>query len=76
MRTSDTLRYIGVDMRRKLFADILEAFGGRLKTIICGGAAMAPELMKMFDSIGIELCEGYGITECSPLIAVQSLLSS
>ncbi len=42
MRTSDTLRYIGVDMRRKLFADILEAFGGRLKTIICGGAAMAP----------------------------------
>ena len=71
MRTSDTLRYIGVDIRRKLFSDILEAFGGNLKTIICGGAAMSPELMKMFDSIGIELCEGYGITECSPLIAVN-----
>lgn len=71
MHTSDTLRYIGVDIRRKLFSDILEAFGGNLKTIICGGAAMSPELMKMFDSIGIELCEGYGITECSPLIAVN-----
>lgn len=71
MRASDTLRYVGLDMRRKLFSDILEAFGGRLEKIICGGAAMQPELMKIFDSIGIELCEGYGITECSPLIAVN-----
>ena len=71
MTASNTLRYVGVDMRRKLFGDILEAFGGNLKKIICGGAAMDPSLMKMFDSIGIELCEGYGITECSPLIAVN-----
>lgn len=71
MTASNTLRYVGVDVRRKLFGDILEAFGGNLCKIICGGAAMDPSLMKMFDSIGIELCEGYGITECSPLIAVN-----
>lgn len=71
MTASNTLRYVGVDVRRKLFGDILEAFGGNLRKIICGGAAMDPSLMKMFDSIGIELCEGYGITECSPLIAVN-----
>lgn len=71
MTASNTLRLVGVDMRRKLFADILGAFGGNLNKIICGGAAMKPELMHMFDSIGVELCEGYGITECSPLIAVN-----
>ena len=71
MAASGALRKVGIDMRRKLFADILDAFGGRLCKIICGGAAMDPSLMKTFDAIGIELCEGYGITECSPLIAVN-----
>lgn len=71
MHTSDALRLVGIDMRRKLFADILAAFGGNLEKIICGGAAMQPEHMKLFDSLGINLCEGYGITECSPLIAVN-----
>ena len=71
MAASGAMRKVGVDMRRKLFAEILSAFGGNLKKIICGGAAMKPELMKFFDNLGITLCEGYGITECSPLIAVN-----
>lgn len=71
MMASNTLRVVGVDIRKKLFGDIIEAFGGNLNKIICGGAAMNPEHMKMFDAIGVELCEGYGITECSPLIAVN-----
>ncbi len=58
-------------MRRKLFAAIHETFGGRLEKIICGGAALNPELVKSFDAFGIQICEGYGITECSPLIAVN-----
>jgi len=71
MAASGAMRKVGVDMRRKLFAEILTAFGGNLQKIICGGAAMKPELMKFFDNLGITLCEGYGITECSPLIAVN-----
>ena len=71
MAASSAMRKVGVDVRRKLFAEILSAFGGNLKKIICGGAAMKPELMKFFDNLGITLCEGYGITECSPLIAVN-----
>ncbi len=71
MLASGALRRVGLDMRRKLFSDILSAFGGNLKKIICGGAAMNPYLMKFFDELGITLCEGYGITECSPLIAVN-----
>ena len=58
-------------MRRKLFGAIHETFGGRLEKIICGGAALNPDLVKSFDAFGIQICEGYGITECSPLIAVN-----
>ena len=61
MAASSAMRKVGVDVRRKLFAEILSAFGGNLKKIICGGAAMKPELMKFFDNLGITLCEGYGI---------------
>ncbi|MBO7762030.1 MAG: AMP-binding protein, partial [Clostridia bacterium] len=57
--------------RRKPFSAILETFGGRLEKIICGGAALNPELVKSFDAFGIQICEGDGITECSPLIAVN-----
>jgi long-chain acyl-CoA synthetase len=65
------LRAVGIDARRKIFASVHEAFGGRLEKIICGGAALNPELVRKFDAFGIQICEGYGITECSPLIAVN-----
>lgn len=68
---SNGLRAVGIDARRKIFASVHEAFGGRLEKIICGGAALNPELVKKFDAFGIQICEGYGITECSPLIAVN-----
>ena len=71
MTASNAMRAVGIDRRSKIFEDILSAFGGRLNKIICGGAAMDPDLTKMFDAIGIEVCEGYGITECSPIIAVD-----
>ncbi len=71
MIASGAMKTVGIDMRRRLFSEILSAFGGNLQKIICGGAAMNPELMKFFDNLGITLCEGYGITECSPLIAVN-----
>lgn len=56
-------------IRRKIFKDIIDAFGGRLKFIVCGGAPLRTELIKEFDAFGIKICEGYGITECSPLIS-------
>ncbi len=68
--TSNRLRKVGIDMRKVLFKDVVGAFGGRLSKIICGGAALNPEMVKCFDDFGIQICEGYGITECSPLIAV------
>ncbi len=61
---------VGVDLRAKLFADVREAFGGRLEKIICGGAPLKPELIYAFEDFGISIYEGYGITECSPLVSV------
>lgn len=71
MKLSDGTRKIGLDPRRLLFRDILAAFGGRLEKIICGGAPLDPKIAADFRSLGIEVWEGYGITECSPLIAVD-----
>lgn len=70
LKLSGGLRHVGIDMRRSLFKSVNAAFGGRLQKIICGGAALNPEMVKKYDALGIRICEGYGITECSPLIAV------
>ena len=70
---SNFLMKFHVDIRKKLFAQVLEALGGRLKYFIVGGAALNPELVDMFRSLGIHISQGYGITECAPLISVISL---
>lgn len=71
IKTSNNLRKIGIDARRKLFSTIHENFGGNLKKIVCGGAPIRPEIGDFFDSIGINLINGYGITECSPLVSAN-----
>ena len=50
---------------------IHEAFGGNLEEIVCGGAPIRPEIGKFFNDIGVMLLNGYGITECSPLVSVN-----
>jgi len=70
IKLSNALRKIGIDLRRKLFKDILNAFGGKVNAIICGGAPLKPENIKTMDAFGIKIWQGYGITECSPLISV------
>ncbi|MBQ5809350.1 MAG: AMP-binding protein [Clostridia bacterium] len=71
MKASDAMLAMGIDMRQKLFGQITSAFGGNLKSIVCGGAAVNPEIIKDFHSFGILILEGYGITECSPLVSVN-----
>lgn len=65
-----TMNAAGVDMRRRIFGEVLQAFGGRLEKIICGGAPLDPLMIEAFENFGISVYEGYGITECSPLVAV------
>ena len=73
---SNLIRKIGIDRRKLFFAPIHEKFGGNLKLIVCGGAPLNPELVKGFDDLGIYVYNGYGITECSPLISSNSPLSN
>lgn len=70
---SNALRKIGIDLRNVFFKSIHQAFGGNLKEIVCGGAPIRPEIGKFFNDIGITLLNGYGITECSPLVSVNRL---
>ena len=71
MKVSDGLRKIGIDVRKKLFSSVLEAFGGRLELVICGGAKLDEDIIRTFDSLGITILNGYGITECAPLISAN-----
>lgn len=73
IKLSNALRKIGIDRRRDLFKDIHEAFGGNLVRIVCGGAPIRAEIADFFTDIGIALSNGYGITECSPLVCVNKI---
>lgn len=71
IKLSNAARKVGVDMRAKLFGAIRSSFGGELKMVICGGAPLNPEIVEFFDAIGITTLNGYGITECAPIVAVN-----
>lgn len=69
MKLSNSMRKIGIDARRKMFRSVTAAFGGKLEMIICGGAALNQDIIDTFDALGITILNGYGITECAPLIS-------
>lgn len=71
IKISDVLRKCKIDLRRVFFKSIISAFGGNLEIIICGGAPLNPELVRGLDSFGITVLNGYGITECGPIVAVN-----
>ncbi len=59
--------------RKLVFSKWQEAFGGKIRLIISGGAALQPRLSRLFFAAGMPLMEGYGLTETSPVIAVNHL---
>lgn len=70
-KVSDVLLRCGIDLRRKLFKSILDSFGGNLDLLVSGGAPLDEKFVKGFRSFGITVLNGYGITECGPIVAVQ-----
>ncbi len=71
LKISNALRKIGIDIRKKAFGQIREVFGGRCKMVISGGAPLSTDIFDFYDGIGMSIINGYGITECSPIIAVN-----
>ena len=69
IKISNLLRKVGIDLRRKLFGAVLEAFGGEIRMVVCGGAPINQDILSFYDGVGIEVLNGYGITECAPIIA-------
>ncbi len=60
------------ESRKKIFSEIHNFFGGRLRMIICGAAMLQKQTAKDFLSYGIPVVIGYGLTECSPIIICNS----
>ena len=73
LKISNFLMKLHIDARKKLFGEVLQGLGGNLKAFIVGGAALNPQIAENFANFGIQVRQGYGITECAPLISVVPL---
>ena len=67
---SNVLRNVGIDIRRKVFSEILENLGGNMRIIVSAAAPMDKKIGKWVDNIGIEFLQGYGLTETAPIAAL------
>lgn len=61
-----------MEEKKEIFKDIHNIFGGNIKLFISGAAALDPEVEEAFRNWGINLCQGYGLTETSPVIGVET----
>lgn len=73
LKISKLLLKFGIDRRRKLFSQIIDGLGGNLEIIVCGGAYLDEKYEKGMADFGIQIINGYGITECSPAVTCNRL---
>jgi long-chain acyl-CoA synthetase len=73
LKLSKFLLKLGIDVRRKLFKEVIDSLGGKLEMIVCGGAALDPKYENGLYDLGIQVINGYGTTECSPIITCNRL---
>lgn len=73
LKLSKFLMKLGIDIRRKLFGEVIDNLGGKLEMIICGGAFLDPKYENGLYDMGIQVINGYGTTECAPIITCNRL---
>lgn len=71
LKLSGFLRKFGINITKKLFAPIHNNFGGNIRIFISGAAGIDPEVARGFRNFGIHFVQGYGLTECSPIVALN-----
>lgn len=71
LKLTKFLRKFGIDIRKKVFAEIHESLGGNLKVMISGASALDPEISDFFNGIGIDMIQGYGLTETAPVLSAE-----
>ncbi|QAT42961.1 AMP-dependent synthetase/ligase [Aminipila luticellarii] len=64
-----TLKKFGIDARKKIFKSVYSNFGGKLRMLVTGAAAINPNVVRGFQDLGIDIVMGYGLTEASPLVS-------
>ena len=69
---SRLLLKLHIDIRRKLFKQIIDALGGELRFLISGGAPADPKISQGFNDLGIKTVQGYGLSETAPVIAAEN----
>ena len=69
---SKILLFLHIDIRRKLFKDIINQLGGNIRFIVSGASAIDKKVAKGFNDFGILTVQGYGLTETSPVIAAEN----
>lgn len=70
---SNFLLKFGIDIRRKVFKDVINNLGGKLRFIISGASALDKRVAKGFNDFGILTVQGYGLTEASPVLAAENV---
>lgn len=55
---------------------VMAPFGGRLRLVLCGGAALPPDISQIFIALGLPILQGYGMTETSPVVCANSLIGN
>jgi long-chain acyl-CoA synthetase len=71
LKISNMMLMAGVDIRNVLFKKLKESLGGKFDLVICGGAAVDPEVVRGLYGLGIDVITAYGLTECSPVVSVN-----
>ena len=69
IKINKTLMKLGIDQRKRIFKSVRKNFGGKFNLVICGAAAMNPNILRGFVDLGFDLSQGYGLTETAPLVA-------
>ena len=72
LKLTKALLKVGIDVRRKVFKQILDQLGGNLRFVISGAAAIDPEALEGFINFGIMAVQGYGMTESAPVLAAEN----
>ncbi|MBE6039582.1 MAG: long-chain fatty acid--CoA ligase [Clostridiales bacterium] len=71
-KMSKALMKVGIDARRKIFKDVIDGLGGKLRFLISGASALDPKILEYTTDFGIMTVQGYGLTETAPTIASES----
>lgn len=72
IKVTNVLDKLHINVKRKVFNEVHEALGGNLRLVVSGAAAMDEELAKSLSGLGLRVFQGYGLTETSPVIAVEN----